>query len=119
TIATGGGSFTSAGITFASLTRTAGTTLNFTGTTIGQAGNNTSIQFTSAPTVFSSGVLGAWAIANSNDYAAYNTGLGVGIVGQGGFTGYDAGFGPGNLTELAGEQNSTASTTLGAGTTTT
>ena len=45
-------------------------------------------------------MLGAWAIANSTDYAAYNPTNGVGIVGNGGFTGYDATFGSGNITGL-------------------
>lgn len=97
---TGGGTITSADLTIASLTRNTGTTLNFTGTQLGQQGNNARIVFTSPLTTVGSGILGAWAIANSTDYAAYSTSRGVGIVGQGGFTGYDATFGSGNLTEI-------------------
>jgi autotransporter-associated beta strand protein len=116
-IATGGGTITSADLTIAELVRSAGTTVNFTGTNLGQQGNNPRITFTTAPSIVSSGALGAWAIANSTDYAAYNTGNGVGIVGQGGFTGYDGTFGVGNLTELQATAHSV--TTLAAGTTST
>jgi autotransporter-associated beta strand protein len=97
---TGGGTITSADLTVAGLVRNPGTTLNFTGSQLGQQGNNARIMFTNPLTTVGSGALGAWAIVNSTDYAAYNTGRGVGIVGQGGFTGYDATFGNGNLTEI-------------------
>lgn len=91
---------TSADLTIASLTRQPGTTVNFSGSNLGQQGNSGRIFFNTPLVTQGSGVLGAWAIANSTDFAAYNTGLGVGIVGAGGFTGYDAAFGPGNLTEI-------------------
>ncbi|HEV7949805.1 MAG TPA: autotransporter-associated beta strand repeat-containing protein, partial [Glaciihabitans sp.] len=96
----GGGSVNSADLTIASLTRAPGTTLNFTGTNLGQQGNNARIWFTAPLTPIGSGIIGAWAIHNSTDYAAYNTANGVGVVGNGGFTGYDATFGTGNLTEI-------------------
>ncbi len=111
TATTGGGTITSVDLNFASLTRSAGTTVNFTGTNIGQQGNNARIVFDTAPSVLGSGVLGAWAIANSTDYAAYNAGLGVGIVGQGGFTGYDGSFGSGNITLLTATSATTTNLT--------
>jgi autotransporter-associated beta strand protein len=130
TATTGGGTITSMDLTLASLTRSAGTTVNFTGTNLGQQGNNARIVIASTPTVVGGGVLGAWAIANTTDYAAYNAGLGVGVVGQGGFTGYDAQiiaaanvaptpgtFATGNITNINSTANS--SILLGAGTTTT
>ncbi|MGV3664411.1 MAG: autotransporter-associated beta strand repeat-containing protein, partial [Prosthecobacter sp.] len=94
------GAFTTADLTLASLTRSAGTTVNFNGSSLGSVGNTSHIYITSAPTTQLGGVLGAWAIANSTDYAAYNTGNGVGVVGGGGFTGYDSMFGSGKLTYL-------------------
>ncbi len=104
TVNTGGtgtaGAVTSADVTFASLTRSAATTVNFTGTSLGQQGNNARIVFTTPLTTVLNGALGAWAIANTTDYAAYNTGLGIGVVGQGGFIGYDGTFGSGNITDL-------------------
>ncbi len=117
TVTTGGGTITSADLTIASLARSDGTTVNFTGTNLGQQGNNARILLSAAPLTVSSGALGAWAIANSTDYAAYNTGNGIGIVGQGGYTGYDGTFGVGNLTEIPATSHSV--TTLAAGTTTT
>jgi autotransporter-associated beta strand protein len=116
TIANGGGTYTSATMTFDSLTRATGTTLNFNGTTIGQIGNNTAVHFNTPLSPVGNGAIGAWAIANSSDYAAYNLGSGVGIVGQGGFAGYEGTFASGNITEIPA---SAATTTALSGTTTT
>lgn len=119
--ATAGGAGTagavySVDLTFASLTRNAGTTINFTGTNLGQQGNSSRIVFTAPLTTNANGALGAWAIANSSDYAAYNTGIGIGIVGQGGFTGYEGTFASGNITEIPA---SAATTTTLSGATNT
>ncbi len=111
------GAFTSVDLTFASLTRNAGTTINFTGSNLGQQGNNSRIVFTTPLTTVGNGILGAWAIANSTDYAAYNTGSGIGVVGQGGYAGYQGTFVSGNITEIPSTAATT--TTLPAGTTTT
>ena len=78
---TGGGTITSAQLTFQSLTRTPGATINFTGTNLGSEGNNAKILFTTPLTTVAGGALGAWAIANTSDYAAYNQSNGVGVVG--------------------------------------
>ncbi|WP_395748858.1 autotransporter-associated beta strand repeat-containing protein [Prosthecobacter sp.] len=94
------GALDSADITFASLTRSAGTTINFTGSALGQQGNNAAIFFTTPLTTNANGALGAWAIANSTDYAAYNSGTGIGIVGQGGYTGYSGAFASGEITDI-------------------
>jgi autotransporter-associated beta strand protein len=68
-------------------------------------------------------LLGAWAIANTTDYAAYNSSSGVGVVGQGGFVGYSQAFGSGNITNLMTTGTSfltvAGTNTLAAGTTTT
>ncbi len=116
----GGGTFGSTDLTIASLTRTpgAGVVVNFTGSNLGQAGNNARIFFTTPLTTVAGGALGGWAIANTTDFAAYNTGLGVGVVGMGGFAGYDSAFGTGNITELPGAPNSTTTTLLPGNTTT-
>ncbi|MBA4015748.1 MAG: hypothetical protein C0483_01025 [Pirellula sp.] len=120
TVTTGGtgtaGALASADVTFASITRIGGTTVNFTGTTLGQQGNSARIAVTTPLTTVLNGALGAWAIANTTDYAAFNTGLGIGIVGQGGFVGYDGTFAPGKITEIPA---SAATTTTLSGLTTT
>ncbi|WP_397381393.1 autotransporter-associated beta strand repeat-containing protein, partial [Prosthecobacter sp.] len=121
--ATGGtgtaGAFTAMDLTIASLTRSAGSTVNFLGSTaLGSVGNFPRIVFTSAPTTYGDGVLGAWAISNSNDYAAYNTTNGVGMVGNGGFAGYSAVFGSGNITDLGTYSVTPLTTTLSGATTT-
>ena len=117
TAATGGGTVTSLDLTFASLTRTTGATVNFAATGLGQLGNSPRITFTTPLTTVGGGALGAWAIANSTDYAAYNTGDGVGIVGTGGYVGYSAAFGSGNITDIP--TTAPLVTTLPSGTTTT
>ena len=117
------GTIYSADLTFASLTRNNNSTLNFTGTNLGQQGVNSRIVFQSPLTTVLGGALGPWAIANSTDYAAYNSGNGIGIVGQGGYTGYDAAFGTGLITQIPataattstlGLVNTTADTTTAA-----
>lgn len=114
---TGGGTFTSTDLTFASFTRNNGATVNFTGTTLGQLGNSSHVVFQSPLNTVLGGALGAWAIANQTDFAAYNTGSGIGIVGQGGYVGYDAAFGTGLITQIPATVTTT--TTLPAGNTTT
>jgi autotransporter-associated beta strand protein len=68
----GGG--TSAQLTSASLTRNAGATVNFTNTggggTLGNAGNNPRMIFTTAPTL-NDGIIGGWAYVNNADFATY------------------------------------------------
>ncbi|MBB5031378.1 autotransporter-associated beta strand repeat-containing protein [Prosthecobacter vanneervenii] len=112
---TGGGTITSVDITFASLTRSNNSTVNFTGTNLGQQGNNSRILFTTPLATTNGGMIGAWAIANSSDYAAYNAGQGIGVVGQGGFVGYDGSAGSGNLWQIPAVAATT--TTLAPGTT--
>ncbi len=113
------GAFASTLVTFASLNRAPGATINFTGSNLGSEGNNSKIVFTDPLNTIGNGVLGAWAIANSSEYAAYNQTNGVGVVGNGGFVGYDATFGSGNITNLGMGSAGALSTTLAAGTTTT
>lgn len=126
----GSGSYNSATLTMASLFRSPGATVNFTGTTLGQTGNSAFLKFTAAPATVGNLLLGAWAIANSSDYAAYVDGVGVGPVGTTGFTPYDvheiagnletpnAGvFSSGNITNLMAQ--AAGSVRLPIGTTTT
>jgi autotransporter-associated beta strand protein len=89
----GGGDFVTTFLRFPSLTRAAGTTVNFTGSNIGQPGNASRITFDAGLASQPNGILGAGAIANWNDYAAYDPVNGVGVVGQGGFGAYDSSFG--------------------------
>jgi autotransporter-associated beta strand protein len=120
TVATGGngsGAISSADITFASLTRAADTTVNFTGTSLGYIGNNVRLNFAAAPTTYLGGVLGAWAIVNNTDYAAYNSANGVGAVGNGGYVGYVSTFGSGNITNLGNISGGVFSTNISAATT--
>ena len=121
--ATGGtgsaGAFTSQDLRIESLTRSGGATVNFANSTaLGGIGNFPRIVFTTAPTTYLGGALGAWAIANSSDYAAYNSTNGVGTLGNGGYTGYDATFASGNITQVAPDSIAPFTTTL-SGTTTT
>ena len=121
--ATGGtgtaGAFTSMDLTVASLTRQAGTTINFLNSTaLGGIGNFPRIYFTAPPTVYGDGVLGPWAISNSSDYAAYNTTNGVGTVGNGGYAGYSATFGSGLVTDVGTMATAPFTTTLNGTTTT-
>jgi len=103
TSTTGGGTITSATLTFASLTRSPGATINFTGSgALGAIGNLPKILFTSPLSTVGTGALGAWAIANSTDYAAYNVVNGVGVAGTGGFVGYTPDFATGNITNVDG-----------------
>lgn len=111
------GTIYSMDLSIANLVRNAGTTVNFTGTNLGQQGNNARITFGSDLPTILDGALGPWAIANSTDFAAYNSGNGVGVVGQGGFTGYSGSFGAGLITEIPAVVPST--TMIPAGTTTT
>ncbi|TCO93623.1 autotransporter-associated beta strand protein, partial [Chthoniobacter flavus] len=116
------GAFSTTELTLTSLSRSAGTTVNFSNTsasggTLGAPGNNPRIFITSPLTALGVGVLGPWAIANSGDYAAYNTTNGIGVVGTGGFAGYDVTFGSGKIVNLGGNSAVAVSTTLPAGTT--
>lgn len=126
----GSGSYNSATLTMASLSRSPGATVNFTGTTLGLTGNSGYIKFGAEPATVGNALLGAWAIVNTSDYAAYVHGVGVGAVGMAGFTGYDvheiagsletpnAGvFSSGNITNLMAQ--AAGSVRLPTGTTTT
>jgi autotransporter-associated beta strand protein len=116
---TGGGSvFHRNDVTFASLTRNPGAVINFSSSqNLGQPGNNAAIFFDAAPTTVIGGFLGAWAISNSSDYAAYNLALGVGTVGQGGYLGYDGDFGTGKITQLTAVADRTITLPAGGATT--
>jgi autotransporter-associated beta strand protein len=116
---TGSGAIATAQLTIAGLTRSPGTTINFTGTSLGSEGNNAKLIITDPLPTVANGVLGAWAIGNTSDYAAYNQTNGVGWVGYGGFIGYDAGFGTGNITNLGMSAATDLTTTLSAATTNT
>ncbi|NBV86925.1 MAG: hypothetical protein EBS01_11860, partial [Verrucomicrobia bacterium] len=94
------GSYYSTDLTLNALVRNQGATVNFSGTNLGQQGNNSHIYLTQAPVLPAPGVLGPWAIANSTDFAAYNAFTGVGAVGQGGYVGYAGDFGSGKITNL-------------------
>ncbi|MFO1489361.1 MAG: autotransporter-associated beta strand repeat-containing protein [Kiritimatiellia bacterium] len=62
-------------LTFASLSRTAGAKVNFSGTGLGVDTRNR-ILFTSAP-VLDNGIIGPWALVNNNGWATYDAALGV------------------------------------------
>jgi hypothetical protein len=116
-----GASYFSAALTLTSLTRNAGATLNFVGANLGLEGNTSHIYLTQIPTLPVPGVLGAWAIHNSSDYASVNGGGEIGALGQGGYGPYDGLFGYGKVTNsVATAAGLAAGTlTLAAGTTTT
>jgi autotransporter-associated beta strand protein len=58
-------------LTFASLSRTAGASVDFAGTGFGAADGRNSVIFTTAPSL-SSGIIGAWATYNGSDFATYS-----------------------------------------------
>ncbi len=106
-------------VTFASLSRSAGTTVNITANQgFGNNGNANRVFFTTQPTTLANGMLGGWAIANTTDFAGYDPTLGVGAIGYGGFRGYDITFASGNITQFINNATPTV-TSLSAATTTT
>ncbi len=112
----GSGAIAMADFTAASLTRLSGTTVNFTSANVlGAPGNNARINFTTPLVTAPNGALGAWAIANSTDYAAYNAVNGIGSVGTGGYAGYDLAFAPGNITNVGGDSLVAVTNTLPSG----
>ncbi|MEZ5385663.1 MAG: autotransporter-associated beta strand repeat-containing protein [Prosthecobacter sp.] len=113
------GVFSSMTLSIESLSRSAGATINFTGSNLGAENNNAKILFGTPLAPAGDGVLGAWAFANTTDYAAYNASNGVGAIGGGGFRGYDADFASGNITNLGMGSAAALTTTLAPGTTTT
>jgi autotransporter-associated beta strand protein len=112
----GGGDYVTTFLSFPSLTRAAGTTVNFTGSNIGQPGSAARITFDAGLASQPNGILGAWAIANWNDYAAYDPINGVGVVGQGGFGAYDSNFGSNKNTQLVAVQDTTTALPAGGAT---
>jgi len=116
----GASAFANATLNLSSLTRTAGATVNFTSNVqLGTGGNHNRILFdTPLPTVLG-GALGGWAIANSTDFAAYNSVNGVGVVGTGGYVGYVEDFASGNITNVGGTSLVGVTTNLASATTTT
>ncbi len=111
----GNANLSAAQITFDSLTRLAGSTVNFTGSNLGGLGQidrGSRILFDTAPVLTSNGVMGAWAIANVSDYATYTEDMGVGAVGANGFRIYDTTLASGNITNLGANLNLTAASTV-------
>ncbi|WP_395719769.1 autotransporter-associated beta strand repeat-containing protein, partial [Prosthecobacter sp.] len=113
-------------LTFGSLNRTAGSgaTINFgkfIGSdigTLGAIGSNPNVLFTAAPTL-TNGIIGTWAIANYGDYASYIPDLGIGAMGQAGYTPYSAGLAsgnnlPNNISNTTADVAIAANTTIGA-----
>ena len=98
--------------------------MNFTsGNTLGLTGSNGRILFANSGgltnaagvTVINNGtgVIGAWAIANSDSYATYNPSLGIGAVGSAGFQGYSAAAMTGGITTVTNAGTSTLTTYSG------
>ncbi|HEY5315429.1 MAG TPA: autotransporter-associated beta strand repeat-containing protein, partial [Pirellulales bacterium] len=94
----GNGLYSNADLTLASITAAVGATVNFTTTTtsstLGAGDSNPRILVTNASTLgynTSTGVIGAWAIVNSDTFAAYNPSLGIGAVGTDGYQSYAGG----------------------------
>jgi autotransporter-associated beta strand protein len=110
------GTYQNADITFASLARTAGSTVNFTASagTLGSEGSNPRILVTNTAGLYNTatGVIGAWAIANSDTFAAYNPSLGIGAVGTDGYQGYAAAYISGGSVTTINNVNITSGGTL-------
>jgi autotransporter-associated beta strand protein len=84
------GTYFSADVTFASLARSAGTTVNFAtaNNTLGVIDNNPRVLFDAPLSVGSNGILAPWAVVNATHFAAYNPAMGVAAVGTIGFDDY-------------------------------
>jgi fibronectin-binding autotransporter adhesin len=95
-------------ITFASLSRTAGAIVNFTGTSLGVDARNR-ILFSSAPTL-TGGIIGGWATVNGTDWATYDGTNGVTALASGSYT---------NDTWSAGNNTTVATSTAPAADSTT
>ncbi len=120
TATSGGGTngvYFSADLTLAGLVRSPGAVVNFSGTNLGMPGNTAHIRMLQKPDLALPGVLGAWAVAALDDFAAFDPLAGVAPVGAGGFVPYDLAFGSGKITNRVATQAGTY--TLGAGITTT
>ncbi|MCX6839396.1 MAG: autotransporter-associated beta strand repeat-containing protein [Verrucomicrobia bacterium] len=114
-------------LTFDSLNRAAGSgaTINFGNFinavgvgTLGAIGSNPNILFTSSP-VLTNGIIGTWAITNYADYASYIPELGIGSMGQAGYTPYSASIAsgnnlPNNISNTTADVAIAANTTIGA-----
>ena len=121
TVSIGGtGLFSNTDLSFASISHSPTATVNFTtGNTLGAGGSNPRILFTNASGLgysASTGVIGAWAIANSDTFAAYNPSLGVGPVGTDGFQGYTGGYMSGGITSTYTANGATSVVTYSGGT---
>ncbi|OYW30875.1 MAG: hypothetical protein B7Z47_02800, partial [Chthoniobacter sp. 12-60-6] len=106
----GTGTYSNADLSFASITHADDAVLNFTGTTLGSEGGNPRILVTSGAGLGYSadtGVIGAWAVANSDTWAGYNPSMGIGAVGTVGFQGYSGGY-------MSGGTVTTTTAVLGA-----
>ncbi|WP_395730694.1 autotransporter-associated beta strand repeat-containing protein [Prosthecobacter sp.] len=111
TVAIGGtGAYTNADLGFASITRTSNAILNFIGSTLGADGSNPRILVTDSASLgysAATGVIGAWAIANSDTWAGFNPSMGIGAVGTVGYQGYAGGY-------MSGGTVTTTTAVLGA-----
>lgn len=91
----GVGTYSNADLGFASISHAADAVINFSGTTLGSEGANPRILVADASSLgysTATGVIGAWAIANSDTWAGYNPSLGIGAVGTVGYQGYAGGY---------------------------
>lgn len=108
--ASGAGS--SSTLTFASLNRSAGTNLTFaTTTTLG--GTSNKIIFISAPTVDVGGLIGGWATAGSQDFAAYGAN-GVVVAISTATNAVEAGWATGQNVKITTAQTLTADRAINA-----
>ena len=113
------GVYGNADLIFASINHSADATVNFTsGNTLGAEGANPRILFTNASGLnysAATGMIGAWAIANSDTWAAYNPSLGVGAVGTSGYQSYTGGYMAGGTATVASSVNGTSAFTTYSG----
>ncbi|MDB6076151.1 MAG: hypothetical protein JWO89_3791, partial [Verrucomicrobiaceae bacterium] len=112
-------SFGTPTLVLSNLVRNFGSTINFTGTNLGQvASGNAQINVTQigGSTTPTSTFLAPWAIANSSDYAAYrvpnSTQAGIGAMGSTNYPAYATTFGTGNIANFSATQSLGTSNTL-------
>src|SRR6202012_2852642 len=113
------GVYGSASLTFASISHSPDAIVNFSssGALGTEQASESAIYFTNTSGLYNpgTGMIGAWAFAGSDTWAAYNPSLGVGAVGTAGYPSYSAGSMAGGTTTVTATPASTAGLTVYSG----
>ncbi len=111
TVTSGGsGTYSNADLGFASISHGTDAVLNFIGSSLGGEGSSPRVLVADSASLgysTDSGVIGPWAIVNSDTWAGFNPSLGIGAVGTNGYQGYAGGY-------MSGGTVTTTTAVLGA-----